>query len=286
LVVFVVCAKFCKAKTQSFYMPHLDIYNGGLLINSSIILFLRWATIVFIIIALASPVKLLDIVYQKNNGIDILLCLDTSGSMRQLGFNKQNLDQNRWDIVSDIVKDFIAKRQNDNIGLVVFGTSVMTASPLSYDKKAQNKIIDNLDIGIVGGKTALLDSIATSIYILSKRETKSKIIIVLTDGEDTASTTPYQIIEKMAKKYKIKIYTIGIGESNKILLNKIAKNSKAKSYLANSKDDLKKIYDDINKLEKSKIDQNKIILKKYLFFYPLFVAFLSLIFYLFFTNRK
>ncbi len=286
LIIFIVCAKFCKAKIQSYYMPHLNIYNEAVNISGSLINTLKWITIIFSVIALASPIKQLDIIHKKSDGIDIILALDTSGSMRQIGFNPSNLEQNRWDVVSDIVKDFISTRTHDNIGLTVFGTSVMTASPLTFDKKAQMKIIDNLEIGIVGDKTALIDSIVTSINILSKRTSKSKIIIVLTDGEDTASTIPFSILQKMSKKHKIKIYTIGIGEPNRLLLHEVSKNSGGKSFIANSKDNLEEIYEHINKLEKSKIDQNKIILKEYYFFFPLFIAFLSLVFYVFLKNRR
>ena len=267
-------------------MPHLNIYNESSSVSSSLATTLKWFTIIFAIVALASPIKELEVVHQKNDGIDILLSLDTSGSMRQIGFNHERLDQNRWDVVSDIVKDFISQRKNDNIGLIVFGSSVMTASPLTFDKKAQIKIIDSLGIGIVGDKTALIDSIATSINILSKRESKSKIIIVLTDGEDTASTIPYNIVQKMAKKYGIKIYTIGIGKPNRMLLNEISKNSGGKSFIANSKDNLKEIYEHINKLEKSEIEQNRIVLKQYYFFFPLFLSFLSLVFFVFLKNKR
>ncbi|MCK5110084.1 MAG: VWA domain-containing protein [Arcobacteraceae bacterium] len=286
LFIFILCSKFCKAKVQAYYMPHLDIYNKASAFGSSFTTILKWSTIIFALVALASPIKELEIVHKKSEGIDIILSLDTSGSMRQIGFNAQDRDQNRWDVVSDIVKDFIGVRQNDNIGLIVFGTSVMTASPLTYDKKAQIRIINSLEIGIVGDKTALIDSIATSINILSKRQSKSKIIIVLTDGEDTASTIPFKVVQKMAKKYQIKIYTIGIGEPNRMLLNEISKSSGGKSFIANSKDNLKEIYDHINKLEKSEIEQNKIVLKEHYFFYPLFIAFLSLVFYIFLKNKR
>ena len=285
LLVFIVCNIFCKAKSTTYYMPHLNIYNKASATNSSISLILKWLGISLAIIALSSPIKIQNITHTKTNGIDIILCLDTSGSMKQIGFNSQNLEQNRWEVVRDIVKDFISKRKTDNIGIVVFGSSVMTASPLTYDKKAQMNIIDSLDIGIVGKNTALIDSVATSINILSKRKTKSKIIIVLTDGVDTASTIPYQVVQKMAQKYKVKIYSIGIGESNRLLLNKIAKSSNGKAFIANNKDMLNKIYKHINKLEKSKIKQNKLILKEYYYFYPLFISFLCFVFLIFLRNK-
>ena len=286
ILLFIICAKFCKEKAQAYYMPHLEIYQKSEGLNSSLVSILKWITIIFAIIALASPIKELNVVNTKNDGVDIVLSLDTSGSMRQIGFNQEDLEQNRWNVVSDIVKDFISQRQNDNIGLVVFGTSVMTASPLSYDKKAQSKIIESLDIAVVGEKTALINSIATSINILKNRDTKSKIIIALTDGDDTASTIPLNIVLKMAKKYDVKIYTISIGATNSYALNQLSSANGGKSFVAYSKNDLKEIYKVINNLEKSKIEQNKIILKEYYFFYPLMLSFLSLLLFLFFKNRN
>ncbi len=285
ILLFIVCSKFCKAKVQSYYMPHLEIYQESNGLNSSLVSVLKWLTIIFAIIALASPIKELNVINTKKDGVDIILSLDTSGSMRQIGFNRENLEQNRWNVVSDIVKDFIARRTNDNIGLVVFGTSVMTASPLSYDKKAQSKIIESLDIAVVGEKTALINSIATSINILKNRDTKTKIIIALTDGDDTASNIPLNVVLKMAKKYDIKIYTISIGAPNSYALTQLSSVNGGKSFVALSKNDLKEIYEIINNLEKSKIEQNKIVLKEYYFFYPLILSFLSLLLFIFFKNR-
>jgi len=285
IIPFILCNKFCKAKIQSYYLPHINIYNNTRLISSPMLNLLKWVTIVCTLIALSSPIKQSEIIHKKNDGIDIVLCLDTSGSMRQMGFNKQNYRQNRWDVVNGLVKDFIVKRKNDNIGLVVFGSSVMTASPLTYDKKAQIKILNNLKIGVVGENTALIDSIATGVNILSKRESKSRIIIALTDGEDTASVIPYKVVESMSKKHKIKIYTIGIGEPNQLLLSEISKKSGGKSFIANNKDHLEEIYKHINKLEKSDIEQNKIILKEYYFFYPLTLSFFSLLLFVFIKNK-
>ncbi len=286
LIVFIICAKFCKAKVKSYYMPHLEIYQNIKSFNSSIISILKWTTIFFAIIALSSPIKELNIIKNKKDGIDIIVALDTSGSMREQGFNTENPEQNRWQVVQEIVNDFISKRLNDNIGIVVFGTSVMTASPLSYDKKAQAKIIKNLNIGIVGDKTALINSIATSINILKQKETKSKIIIAITDGDDTASNIPISVVVKMAKKYNIKIYTIAIGRSNTYTLQELSKNNAGKSFVAYNKDDLKDIYKTIDALETSKIEQNKILVKEYFFFYPLLLSFLSLLFFIYLKNKR
>ena len=285
-LLFLLCSKYCKAKNQSFFIPHLNIFEQVSSSHKNLLFILKWITIVFAIIALASPVKEHNIINIKNDGIDMILSLDTSGSMKQKGFNESNPIQNRWQVVQTIVSDFIDSRKSDNIGIVVFGSSVMTASPLSYDKKAQRKIINNLNIGIVGDKTALIDSIATSINILKNSKAKSKIIVLITDGDDTASNIPLKVILNLAKKYNIKIYTIGIGMINPFLLEELSSTTGGKTFKAFSKNDLVDVYETINKLEKSKIEQNKVVLKEYYFFYPLMVSFLALLLLIYLKNKR
>ncbi|PIF04684.1 MAG: VWA domain-containing protein [Arcobacter sp.] len=286
IILFIVCNRYCKARMESYYMPHLEIFENSKDLQSSFIGILKWLTIISAIIALSSPIKELDIIQNKKDGIDMIVALDTSRSMSARGFNPSYMEQNRWQVVQEIIKDFVSKRVNDNIGIVVFGTSVMTASPLSYDKKAQLKILEGLNIGIVGEKTALINSIATSINILKQKETKTKIIIAVTDGEDTASNIPLSVVIKLAKKYNIKIYTIAIGATNTYTLEQLSSSTSGKTFVAYTKSDLQDIYNTIDKLEKSKIDQNKIIVKEYYFFYPLMLGFLSLLFFVYFKNKR
>ena len=286
LLLFLLCSKFCKAKYQAYYLPHLAIYQQIDPLGTNYLSLLKWLTIIFALIALSSPIKEHNIVNVKNDAIDMVLSLDTSGSMRQRGFNQTNPTQNRWQVVQNIVGDFINQRKSDNIALVVFGSSVMIASPLTYDKKAQQRIISSLDIGIVGDKTALIDSVATSINILKNSSAKSKIVVAITDGDDTASTIPLNVVLKLAKKYQIKIYTIGIGMINPYLLEEFANTTGGKTFTALSKSDLVSVYETINKLEKSKVEQNKIVLKEYYFFYPLMVSFLSLLLLVYLKNKR
>jgi Ca-activated chloride channel family protein len=283
--LFIICSIFCKAKSPSYIIPHLNIFEKSQKSTSMIQNILKFLVMFCSIIALASPYKQLDTQLIKNDGIDIVLSLDTSGSMQQLGFNKDNPKESRFDVVKDIVKDFIVKRVNDNISIIVFANSVMMATPLSFDKEAQKTILDYIEVGIIGTQTAMIDSLAFSINILKDSKAKSKVVILLSDGEDNYSTTPLDIVLKLLKKYSIKVYTIGIGDSNKIVLNKIAKQTNANSYIAYSKNDLGDIYEKINSLEKTKINNNKVVLKNYLFFYPLFLAIISLILFIYLKNR-
>ncbi len=284
--VFILCSIFCKAKTPTYFIPHLNIFEQNQHKSFILLSILKYIIIFASVIALASPYKKLDTKIIKKDGIDIVLSLDTSGSMKELGLNRKNINENRFKVVKDIVKDFIPKRVNDNIAIVVFGTSVMMASPLSFDKEAQKSIIDYLEIGIVGDRTAMLDSLASGVNILKDSKAKSKIIILLSDGEDNSSTIPLEVIIKLLKKHSIKVYSVGITEASKIVLNEISKQTNGKSYIAYSKEDLDDIYKQIDTLEKSKIDNNKIILKEYLFFYPLLLAIISLIIFIFLKNRN
>jgi len=286
IFVFILCSILCKAKSPTYYIPHLNIFQKSNQKSNLVMNLLKYLIIILSILALSSPIKEKDTQLIKNDGINILLNLDASGSMKHRDLDKNNMNKNRFDVVKDIVKDFISKRKNDNIGLVIFGDSVMMASPLSFDKNAQKEIIDYLEVEMAGNKTALLDSIARSVNILKEQKAKSNVIIVLSDGEDTSSKIPLKVVVKLLKKYSVKAYTIGIGNSNKYVLNQISTQSNAKSYTAYSKNDLIAIYEDINKLEKSKIDQNKIVLKDYLFFYPLFFAIFFLIIFIYLKNKE
>ena len=285
IVLFIICSIFCKAKTPTYLIPHLNIFQFANQKSMFVINILKYLVIIFSIIALASPVKINDTLILKNNGINILLNLDASGSMKEQDLDN-DYSKNRFDVVKEIVKEFMDKRVADNIGIVLFGDSVLIASPLSFDKNAQKQIIDYLDVEMAGQKTALIDSLASSINILKDKKAKSNIIILLSDGEDNASKIPLDVVIKLLNKYNIKAYTIGIGNFNKDILYTIAKESNAKAYTAMSKEDLTLIYEDINKLEKSQIDQNKIVLKDYLFFYPLFLAVLSLILLIYLRNKE
>lgn len=285
ILLFIICEFICKAKSPSYLIPHLHIFQQS---NKKSILFtlvLKYIIIIFSIIALSSPIKINDSIILKNEGVNIILNLDTSFSMYEQDLD-ENYTKNRFEIVKEIVKDFITKRVNDNIGIVIFADSVLISSPLSFDKNSQKEMIDYLDIGMAGENTALIDSVASSVNILKNKEAKSNIIILLSDGEDNVSKIPLDVVIKLLNKYHIKIYSIGIGRFNTNILDLLAKESNGKSYFAYSRNDLIKIYEDINKLEKSQIEQNKIVLKDYLFFYPLFVAVLFLIIFIYLKNKE
>lgn len=267
LPLFIMASIYFKPLPTLYYMPHLYHILPHDSKKKYIKSILKWLTLIFAIIALCTPVINRGTKSIKEDSMDIVLSLDTSGSMSVIGLNEQNYEQNRWQVVTDVVKDFIATRENDRIGLVVFGDTTAVASPLSHDNEAQMHIIEQMSIGVVGKSTALIDSIITSINLLKKSKSSSKVIILLSDGDDTASQVPLSVALKLAKKYKIKIYTVSIGESNNNMLQVISHENGAQSFIATNKEDLAQVYKTINSLERSNTEHHKVKIVEHLYFY-------------------
>ncbi len=287
--VIIFCSLKCKAKESALIFPHLKLLKKAGRKKSFLVEFLKYSSIFLLVVSLAGPVRFDSGVSVKNIGYDIALAVDASGSMKEKGFDEEDFLKDKFTVVKELLKDFISKRERDNIALVVFGTFAYTASPLTFDKDVLKKIIDYLQIGIAGQKTAILDAIAQGISLLKKAEAKSKILILLTDGIDTASKIPLDVILKMAKKHKIKIYTIGIGDKENInipLLKKIAKETNGDFFFAKNASALKEVYNKIESLEKSEIKGARFVKKDQLYIYTLFLSVLMLLLYIYFYGRR
>jgi len=225
---------------------------------------------------------------QHKKGRDLILAIDASGSMAQSGFNVKDRFKTKYDITTELSKDFIAKRFDDNMGVVVFGTFAYTASPLTYDLESLSYLLDMTNVGLAGESTALGDAIMQSIRTLSFGEAKNKAIILLTDGYHNAGQTSPKEAVKKAKDLGIKIYTIGIGKKSNYdvaLLETIAKQSGAKSYAASSAKALSKIYKEINALEPSAIRSENYLNQRILILYPLALVFILLLLWVLWSKR-
>ena len=291
LLVFIACAFFCKMKVPSIYFPHTKQFASSSVASSKLLFFLKWLTIVMMIIALMSPVKDKPYELDPKNGYELALILDASESMQARGFDENNPQLNRFDVVKLIVNDFISKRNNDNIGLVVFGAYSFIASPLTYDDNILKKIVSQLQIGMAGKYTALYESLAQGVNLLKMTKSNSKVAILLTDGYSTVGkdSIPLDVAIEMAKKEGIKIYPIGIGhpsEYNQIVLLKIAKDTGGVAFGASNADELKSVYDKIDILEKSEIKNETFSYLNYYYFYPLFLALISLMLYVYLRNKR
>ena len=291
LVVFLLCAYFCKMKVVSIYFPHTNSFMSGSVSASRFLFILKWLGIVMLILALMSPVKDEPYELDPKDGYEIALILDASGSMREIGFDRDNLALSRFDVVKDIVSDFIKKRDTDNIGLVVFGAYSFIASPLTYDSNILKKIVSQFYIGMAGRYTALYTALAQGVNLLKMSKSKSKVAILLTDGYSTPEVDkiPLDTALEMAKKEGVKVYPIGIGgpnEYNRKVLLKIAKETGGVAFGASSASELKAVYKQIDELEKSKIKAQTFSYLQYYYIYPLFISFFSLMLYVFFRNKR
>jgi Ca-activated chloride channel family protein len=288
---FIACASLCKMKLPSIYFPHATLFMKNTVSASKLLFFLKWLTIVMMILALMSPVKDEPYELKPKEGHEIALILDASGSMKERGFDPSNPAATRFDVVKSIVKDFIQKRENDNMGLVVFGAYSFIASPLTYDKHILSRIVSQLEIGMAGQYTALYEALAQGVNLLKMSQSKSKVAILLTDGYSTAGVDkiPLDVAIDMAKKEGVKVYPIGIGgpdEYNRDVLMKIAKETGAVAFGASNAKQLAEVYKKIDELEKSEIKNETYSYLQYYYIYPLFIALLSLLLYVYLRNKR
>jgi len=241
------------------------------------LVFLRAAAIALLLLALARPQSVLEGTKAVSEGVDIVLALDTSTSMLAEDFKVGAARINRFDLVREVVKDFIKKRKDDRIGMVAFAARAYTVCPLATDYTWLSANLDRVRIGMIEDGTAIGSGIASSISRLSTSKTKSKIIILLTDGVNNAGTISPLGAAEAAKALKVKIYAIAVGtkglvpypfkdihgrivyqnipiEIDEPVLRKVADITGGKYYLASDTETLRRIYDDINRLERSAIE--------------------------------
>lgn len=263
-------------------------------------LILKILVLVFLTLSLASPIVIDKQDPLNRNGKDIVLALDASGSMNSSGFAKnsnafnmedESIDQqkmSRFDITKYIAKDFIKKRLSDNVGVVIFGDFAFIASPITYEKEIVSDMLGYINNGAAGQNTAIGEAMVMSARAFKHSTAKTKIVILLTDGEhNSGEISPKDAIE-VAKRSDIKIYTIGIGnkgEADEALLQKIANESGGEFFSATSAEELQKVYDRIDELEFSKIKSKEFMLKDYYYWIFLLLA-LGIVGYLFAREQK
>jgi Ca-activated chloride channel family protein len=281
LLLYAICAKWCKARYESIIFPGSGYLARAAGRQSTRQRLIRFAAFALLVTALASPVVKEDVVVQRDKGYEISLILDASGSMAQ---------NNKFGIVKKIVTQFVKERKHDKLGLTIFADFAYVAVPLTYDKASLLRLLEKVDVGIAGTqRTALYEALFMSTKLFRDSHAKHKIAILLTDGMDNAGTVPLEVAVNTAKKYGIKIYTIGIGvrgDYNPYVLEKIAKETGGKFFEADSVAKLKEVYKAIDRLEKSEIEGNRYVKKDYFFMWPLGSALLLTLFPIVWKRRR
>ncbi len=250
-----------------------------------ILLSLSW---LFLVIALMQPEKVDQFKQVKNKGYDLMLAVDISSSMQALDFSTQTKNISRLDVVKDVVGNFVLGRQGDRVGLVTFGENAYLHVPLTLDTISVSRMLNDTVSGMAGNATAIGDAIGLSVRTLRERPEGSRVLVLLTDGEDNASSIPPLEAAKLAKQYGIRIYTIGVGKNGQVpfptrfggytmvkvsmdekLLKEIADLTGGQYFLATDQKALASIYQKINALEKTESNQTTFLIREPFYYYPL-----------------
>ncbi len=264
LPIFWICLHLCRPRLATLLFPGATWMRRAAARKGSLERVLRFSAFALLLTALASPVERNDVQIQNDMGYEISLILDASGSMAQNG---------KFDIVKGIVESFVKERRHDRIGLTIFADFAYVAVPLTYDKASLLRLLEKVEVGIAGtSRTALYEALFMSTKLFKGSHAKNKIAILLTDGMDNAGTVPLEVAINTAKKYGIRVYTIGVGEPgdfNPYVLERIAKETGGRYFDADSVEKLKAVYRTIDRLEKSEIKAERYIKKEYYYIWPL-----------------
>jgi len=231
----------------------------------------RILAFILLVVALARPQKRNEEQKVSGEGVDIILTIDVSGSMLA-----QDFSPNRLEAAKEVAANFIDSRPTDRIGLVIFSGESFTLTPVTTDKSVLKTQIYNIRSGLLEDGTAIGSGLATSVDRLRSSKSKSKIVILLTDGENNGGLIDPNTAKEIAKAVGVRVYTIGVGtegfapvplqssggvviQREKVnidekLLKQIADETGGKYFRAKDNETLKNIYGEIDKLEKSRIE--------------------------------
>lgn len=249
---------------------------------------LAWS---FLVIAAARPQWLGEPIEQAMNGRDLMLAVDLSASMQEKDFILEKDYVDRLTAIKSIATDFIERRVGDRVGLILFGSQAYLQTPLTFDRKTVATLLDESVIGLAGDNTAIGDAIGLAVKRLRNESTNSRVLILLTDGANTAGEVSPLKAAELAAANNLKIYTIGIGADEMLvggffgyrkvnpsadldekMLIKIAESTGGYYYRAKNLDDLNNIYMRLDELEPVEKDKQYFRPRRELYFLPLAIS--------------
>lgn len=256
---------------------------------------LRCIAVALLIVALARPQTSEYGNNSTTEGIDIVLALDVSGSMLARDFKPDRISS-----AKEVASKFIVDRPTDRMGLVIFAGESFTQCPLTTDKRSLQNLLSQVESGILEDGTAIGNGLATSVNRLKESDAKSKVVILLTDGVNNSGQIAPLTAAEIAKTYGIRVYTIGVGsmgtapypaidvwgnmsfipmkvEIDEGILTQIAEQTGGEYFRATDEDKLRKVYDRINELERTKIETNDFVNYEELFIWYVIAALILLV---------
>ncbi|TRW90293.1 vWA domain-containing protein [Candidatus Methylobacter oryzae] len=244
-----------------------------------------------LVIACTRPQWLGDPIEQAVSGRDLMLAVDLSGSMEEQDFviNKRSVD--RLTAAKRVAADFINRRVGDRVGLILFGTQAYLQTPLTFDRLTVMTLLNESAIGLAGDNTAIGDAIGLAVKRLKDEQTNSRVLVLMTDGANTAGEVSPLKAAELAAANHLKIYTIGIGADEMIVrsffgsrkinpsadldektLIKIAESTGGQYYRARNTDELNNIYMRLDELEPVEKDKQYFRPRSELYYWPLSLA--------------
>ena len=274
-----------QGKPPAFVYSSVQLVRGILNVtrtrSGAFLAALRWLILAMLIIALAQPRLTKSETKVTASGVDIVVALDLSGSMASEDFEVGRERLNRLAMAQEVLKKFIEKRPNDRIGIVAFATQAYIASPLTLDHEFLLQNLARLELGTIdNSRTAIGSGLSTAINRLRELKSKSKIVILMTDGQNNAGKVAPLTVAEAAQTLGIKVYTIGVGmrgmapmpqfwQGRKVgyqmqpvdidedTLQKIAQMTGGKYYRADNSQKFQAIYAEIDKLERTEAEVKK-----------------------------
>lgn len=251
---------------------------------------LRMIAVFLVILALSRPQGNLGVSFERTESIDIMLCVDVSESMLAKDFDSNRLDEARRTSVA-----FVKGRPRDRFGLVIFGGGSLTKCPITIDHNAIQAQIESMRAGAIPGGTAIGSGLASAVSRLRDSEAKSKVVVLLTDGKNNAGKITPELAGEMARTYGVRVYSIGVGSRGRALtpvdiqgdqyiydwrnvdidetkLTAISDMTGGKYFRAENGEKLATIYHEIDRLEKTIIENKTNTSKRDLFYYLLWPA--------------
>ncbi len=255
-------------------------------------LFALWAIWLSCVLAATNPQWVGEPMSMPSSGRDLLMAVDISGSMEQtdMALNGQRIT--RLMAVKKVIGDFVSRRNTDRLGLILFGAQAYLQAPLTYDRQTVNELLQEAQIGFAGRETAIGDAIALAVKRLRDRPDSSRVLVLLTDGANTAGVLAPDKATELAQKAKIKIYTIAFGaESMEVpglfgsrtinpsrdldepTMISIAEKTGGKYFRARNLEELDNIHRELDQLEPIEIEAETFRPVQTLFYWPLAFAF-------------
>lgn len=267
--------------------------------------FIPWLVWLLLLCTLAKPIWFSEPIRLQQESRDMIVSLDLSGSMQEQDMKLNGRYVDRLTLVKDLLNQFIELRHGDRLGLILFADHAYLQTPLTFDLKTIKKMVAETVLGLVGSKTAIGESIGLAIKRFVENKNEQRVLILVTDGANTAGVIDPMQAAQQAAKNNITIYTIGIGADEMIrktffgsqrvnpsadldekTLTEIANITGGQYFRARNQDDLQKIYQKLNELEPIESDFLEFRPEKNLFYWPLSLAILMLfVFALYFKLR-